>query len=419
MSPPNPGHAGPTPHAEPDSDSGAETCSSSDYDYVRPNNGYGFAYDSEVEVRHAGRRGERENTGGSTIQLSEAEEGDVSGDTCSGFEGDSSNVSEESSIGEDGRNMEEDVEQGGHQRQEEEEGRWDEQYDADLEEGPLLGPPPADRSSINYLTPTPRSGIVYTTSITATLSGPSGVLASFTHRAEHHGQGGWHGQAGRAAGVNHEFRGRNRDERFEGRGDTGEDVYAGAQEDGDENMEEEEEAIGGHAHHVPHVHRGIYGHRRGGNTYGRDNSDDDASAEQDDADDEMSPEPDRSGVAVERSMRNAFLYGDPVVSKMVADVFMQRYTQALSAAVVDQPPNTECPICLEPPSETHECVQISGVPGCMHLIGRACLRQWFVNRPDGNKDCPFCRTQWLSQQEVWDIEDELIDGLVVPGPWRE
>ena len=196
----------------------------------------------------------------------------------------------------------------------------------------------------------------------------------------------------------------------------GEDVYAGADEDVEQD---EEDAIGGHAHHVPQVHRGIYGHRRGGNTYGRDISDDDAGAGQEEyADEEMSPEPDMRGVHVQRSIPDAFLYGDPVVSTMVANIFMQRYTQALSAVVADQPPNTECPICLEPPSGTHECVQIRNVPGCMHLIGRVCLRQWFVNRPDDKKDCPFCRTQWLSQQGIWDIEDELIEELV-PRPWRE
>lgn len=433
--PPNP----PTPHTEPSSESGAETTSSSDFDYIPPASGYGFAYDSEVEARHAaGRalresRAERESTTGSSVQLRE-QGSETSGETGSsgvesnGWNGeeDGGNVADEFSDSDESSSAEDGSDVGGgaeeqvsvQQQQQQLIQQWDEQYNPDLEEGPLLRPPPADRSSISYITPTPAGRILYTTSITATLSGPSGVLAFTQTQHVAHGEE-WMIHPGLvrrtyadwAEGRNHEFRGRNRDQGFEGRayaGESGEeDASAGAQQGGgDGDMEGDEgEAMGGHAHHVPYVHRRIFGERRGGNTYGGDYSDDD------DADDEMSPEPAVQQVNAQRNIPNAVLYGDPLVSAMVANTFMDRYTQAPSPVVADAPPNTECPICLEPPSETHECVQIRGVPGCTHLIGRSCLRQWFINRPDDKKDCPFCRTQWVSQQGIWDIEDELVAAL--------
>ncbi|EUC46775.1 hypothetical protein COCMIDRAFT_35641 [Bipolaris oryzae ATCC 44560] len=385
------------PRADTNSDSGAETTSSSDYDYAAPSTGYGFAYDSEIEARHAARRAERENTVGSTVYLSERE-GEASGDTCSGFS--SSNSGEDDSNDADGGSN------AGDEVQEQQVGeQWDEQYDPDLEEGAILSPPPADRSRN-------RDGAFEGRGYAGERSEGEDVSADASAQEDGVGE--------QAPQMRRRFYGRQR-AGIAYRGGSGDaDAGAGAQEDTDEDMEEGEDAIGGHHHHVPHIHRRIYGQPRGGDTYGRDYSDDDASAgAEDHADDEMSPEPDARRDNAQRIIPEAFLYREPVVSMMVANLFMQQCTQPLSAVVSgSEPPNTECPICLEPPSETHECVQIRGVPGCTHLIGRVCLRQWFVNRPDGEKNCPLCRTQWLSQQGIWEIEDELIAELV-PGPWRE
>jgi hypothetical protein len=112
------------------------------------------------------------------------------------------------------------------------------------------------------------------------------------------------------------------------------------------------------------------------------------------------------------------------ISAQVMTEFMQRHTQLVAAAgrANASSPNTECPICLEPPSATHPCVQIRDVPGCKHLVGQECLKKFLLYKPDDKKECPLCRTEWLSEDGIWeDYEGVFVghSGLGVQGDGEE
>jgi hypothetical protein len=81
--------------------------------------------------------------------------------------------------------------------------------------------------------------------------------------------------------------------------------------------------------------------------------------------------------------------------------FMQRHTQPISESGANAPPNDDCPICLEPPSAEHLCVQIKDIPGCNHMIGRECLKEMLTRRPDDKKECPLCRATFLAEDGIW------------------
>ncbi|KAF1830529.1 hypothetical protein BDW02DRAFT_98656 [Decorospora gaudefroyi] len=85
--------------------------------------------------------------------------------------------------------------------------------------------------------------------------------------------------------------------------------------------------------------------------------------------------------------------------------FIRHHTHPISSSS-SAPPNTDCPICLEPASATHPCVQITGIEGCTHLIGTECLRQLLLSRPEGRKQCPLCRAQWVPEDGVWQDSEE-------------
>lgn len=65
--------------------------------------------------------------------------------------------------------------------------------------------------------------------------------------------------------------------------------------------------------------------------------------------------------------------------------------------IVDQtvPVNDECPICLDNYS-VENCLRITGIPGCTHHIGQACLERLLSSRPDLEKKCPMCRATWVA-----------------------
>ncbi|KAI4671242.1 uncharacterized protein J4E88_009275 [Alternaria novae-zelandiae] len=91
-------------------------------------------------------------------------------------------------------------------------------------------------------------------------------------------------------------------------------------------------------------------------------------------------------------------------SELIAD-FLAEQTQPLGGPIT--PPNAECPICLEPPSASHLCVQIKNIPGCNHLIGRECLKEMLVNRPDDAKKCPICRAEFLAEDGIWQDSEQF------------
>ncbi|KAG9193482.1 hypothetical protein G6011_03517 [Alternaria panax] len=86
--------------------------------------------------------------------------------------------------------------------------------------------------------------------------------------------------------------------------------------------------------------------------------------------------------------------------------FMQERTQPVGDSG-STAPNAECPICLEPPSASHLCVQIKGIEGCSHLIGRNCLKEMLLNRPDDQKRCPICRAEFLGEDGIWQDSDQF------------
>ncbi|CAA9962922.1 zf-RING-2 multi-domain protein [Pyrenophora teres f. maculata] len=91
---------------------------------------------------------------------------------------------------------------------------------------------------------------------------------------------------------------------------------------------------------------------------------------------------------------------------MVMAEFMQLHTQPVGERGANAPPNSECPICLEPPSQSHLCVQIKGVPGCNHMIGRDCLEELLIRDSDEKKECPLCRAEFLASNFIEQGSDE-------------
>jgi hypothetical protein len=83
-----------------------------------------------------------------------------------------------------------------------------------------------------------------------------------------------------------------------------------------------------------------------------------------------------------------------------AEEFMSSHTDFLSHTDTSDPPNTECPICLEGITE-HICIKITNVSGCKHMIGLQCLQEMLEHRPDDKKQCPLCRTVWIPGLGHW------------------
>jgi hypothetical protein len=97
------------------------------------------------------------------------------------------------------------------------------------------------------------------------------------------------------------------------------------------------------------------------------------------------------------------------------DTFMLAHTDFLSHSDTTDPPNTECPVCVEG-IEEHICVKIVNIDGCTHLIGLECLKALFEHMPDAEKKCPLCRTQWIPEhiasyvpQQLNEIDDRRRD----------
>jgi hypothetical protein len=86
--------------------------------------------------------------------------------------------------------------------------------------------------------------------------------------------------------------------------------------------------------------------------------------------------------------------------------FLQERTQPIGDGRI-APPNAECPICLEPPSASHLCIQIKGIEGCNHMIGRDCLKEMLLNRPDDQKRCPICRAEFLGEDGIWQDSEQF------------
>lgn len=89
--------------------------------------------------------------------------------------------------------------------------------------------------------------------------------------------------------------------------------------------------------------------------------------------------------------------------------FMNEHTDFLSHNAAE-PPNTDCPICLEN-TEEHVCVQIKGCGDCKHVIGLECLEEFLKQEPDAKKQCPLCREEWLPDNtpfsDAWYAADPL------------
>lgn len=81
-----------------------------------------------------------------------------------------------------------------------------------------------------------------------------------------------------------------------------------------------------------------------------------------------------------------------------ADQFMAKHTDLLSHDDPNPPLNTECPVCLEG-IEEHVCLKIVHVPGCNHLIGLECLKEFVNDHAHRKKLCPICRNVWLPDEQ--------------------
>jgi hypothetical protein len=87
---------------------------------------------------------------------------------------------------------------------------------------------------------------------------------------------------------------------------------------------------------------------------------------------------------------------------------MLAHTDFLSHSDTTDPPNTECPVCVEG-IEEHICVKIVNIEGCTHLIGLECLKALFEHMPDAEKKCPLCRTQWIPEHIAPYVPQQLND----------
>lgn len=109
-----------------------------------------------------------------------------------------------------------------------------------------------------------------------------------------------------------------------------------------------------------------------------------------------------------RGNRSTHRYGDDEdeeTSQDRAARFLAEHTDFLSHGDTSDPPNTECPICLDG-IEEHICVKITGIQGCGHLIGLNCLQELLKHNPDDKKECPMCRAEWIPEDGVWQGSDE-------------
>jgi hypothetical protein len=89
-----------------------------------------------------------------------------------------------------------------------------------------------------------------------------------------------------------------------------------------------------------------------------------------------------------------------------AQQFVTSHTDFLSHADTSDPPNTECPVCLDG-IEDHICVKIVNVRGCKHLIGLECLEKMLNHRSNDKKECPMCRTMWIPEDSAWEDDPPL------------
>jgi hypothetical protein len=96
-----------------------------------------------------------------------------------------------------------------------------------------------------------------------------------------------------------------------------------------------------------------------------------------------------------------------------AQRFIATHTDFLSHADASDPPNTECPVCLDG-IEEHICVKIISVRGCTHLIGLDCLEKMLDHRPDDKKECPMCRTVWMPENGDWQNDPPLWQRAAMP-----
>jgi hypothetical protein len=87
---------------------------------------------------------------------------------------------------------------------------------------------------------------------------------------------------------------------------------------------------------------------------------------------------------------------------------MAAHTDFLSHLDTTDPPNTECPVCVEG-IEEHICVKIVNIEGCTHLIGLECLKALFEHMPDAERKCPLCRTQWVPEHIAPYVPQRLND----------
>jgi hypothetical protein len=109
-----------------------------------------------------------------------------------------------------------------------------------------------------------------------------------------------------------------------------------------------------------------------------------------------------------RTRRPSIIYssdgGEEESSEDHATRFLAEHTDFLSHNDTSDPPNSECPICLEG-IEDHICVKITGIEGCNHLIGLSCLQELLKHNPDAEKTCPLCRKTWIAEEGVWQGSD--------------
>ncbi|KAF1848049.1 uncharacterized protein K460DRAFT_353082 [Cucurbitaria berberidis CBS 394.84] len=96
----------------------------------------------------------------------------------------------------------------------------------------------------------------------------------------------------------------------------------------------------------------------------------------------------------------------PALSSDRATTFMEQHTDFLSHGDTTDPPNTECPICLEG-IEEHICVRITGIEGCHHMFGLECLQELLKHQPHKKKECPLCRNEWMPEEGIWQDDERL------------
>lgn len=92
----------------------------------------------------------------------------------------------------------------------------------------------------------------------------------------------------------------------------------------------------------------------------------------------------------------------------IATAFINRHT--ITVTHLDGSLHPECPICLD--NYTSEsCLRITGIPGCMHVIGKMCLEEMVRRSPGQEKNCPLCRATWIAARGSLRV-DARAEGLV-------